>query len=204
MLNNMLNKRVKLLIIISLILISAFVFIFYAKSNNFERNNVQIISYSDDLTSVLNLYKSNNDFLLIFDFKENDALNNYMFNSMLTLSVVLVSHDKNAITFLKVVNADSELVSCSSNMGDYDSEINFSPEECNAFLESSDAVKIILERPLKSLSKPQIKLYENEIYITPTDYTTIGNATFTLAEILYSDAKSIVGQSNDLIHQLGA
>ncbi|MFH1240304.1 MAG: hypothetical protein V1672_03740 [Candidatus Diapherotrites archaeon] len=200
----MISKTHKLLIIISLILIVAFAFIFYASSNNFERNNITIISYSDDLTYVLDSYKTNNDFLLIFDFKENDALNNYMFNSMLTLSVVLVAHDKNAITFLKVVNADSELVSCSSNMGNYDSEINFSVDECNAFLDSSNAVKIILERPLKSLSKSQIKLYENEIYITPTDYTNISNATFTLAELLYSDAETIVGQSNDLIHKLGA
>lgn len=199
----MLNKRVKLLIIVSLILIAAFAFIFYGSSNNFERNNVQIISYSDDLTQVLNSYKSSDEFLLIFDFKENDPLNNYMFNSMLTISVVLVAHDKNAITFLKVVNADSELVSCSSNMGNYDSEITFSAEECNAFLDSSDAVKIILERPLSSLPKPQIKFYENEIYITPTDYTNISTATFTLAEILYSDAETIIGKSNDLIHKLG-
>lgn len=199
----MLNKTHKLLIIVSLILIAAFAFIFYGSSNNFERNNVQIISYSDDLTQVLNSYKSSDEFLLIFDFKENDPLNNYMFNSMLTLSVVLVAHDKNAITFLKVVNADSELVSCSSNMGDYDSEITLSAEECNAFLDSSDAVKIILERPLSSLSKPQIKFYENEIYITPTDYTNISTATFTLAEILYSDAETIIGKSNDLIHKLG-
>ena len=200
----MLNKTHKLLIIISLILIASFAFIFYGSSNNFERNNVHVISYSDDLTAVLDSYKTNNDFLLIFDFKENDPLNNYMFNSILTLSVVLVAHDKNAITFLKVVNADSELVSCSSNMGDYDSEITFSAEECNAFLESSDAVKIILERPLSSLPKPQIKLYENEIYLTPTDYINIRDVTFTLAELLYSDAEIIVGQSNDLIHKLGA
>ena len=200
----MLNNTHKLLIISSLILIAAFAFIFYGASNNFERNNVHIISYSDDLTQVLSSYKTNDDFLLIFDFKENDALNNYMFNSMLTLSVVLVAHDKNAITFLKVVDTDSQLISCSSNMGNYDSEITFSVDECNAFLESSDAIKIILERPMSSLTKPQIKLYENEIYITPTDYTNISTATFTLAELLYSDAETIVGKSNDLIHQLGA
>ena len=200
----MLDKRVTLLIIVSLILIATFAFIFYGAPNNFERNGVEIISYSDDLIQVLDSYRSNDDFLLIFDFKENDALNNYMFNSMLTPAVVLSAHDKNAITFLKVVGADSELLSCSSNLGDYKSEINFSAEECTAFLESSDAVKIILKRPLNSLPKPQIELYENEIYLTPTDYTNIRDVTFTFAELLYTDAETIVSQSNDLIHQLGA
>lgn len=169
----------------------------------FERNNVLILSDTDNVPAMLDSYRGKSDFLLVTDFQGGNPETNYVFNSMLTLSVVLTGHDKNAITLLRVIDANGSLLNCSTNLGDYNSEVELSAGECTSFVENSNALKIFIKMPDSSLQEPQIKLKGNEVFILPNSYSTANIACYTLAEMFYSDASDIINKSNILIGKLG-
>ncbi|MEK6972900.1 MAG: hypothetical protein AABW72_02580 [archaeon] len=195
----------KILIFIVLILVIAgsyFLFFNSAKSQYAYTWQNNTIKFNSNIYQSLNDsgYMSKKTFLISpamtsFSSQQNT---NYTNDFLIPFLVVLSGNDKNAVTFIRVYDANSDLAYCSTNFGNVKDEKKLPKEQCLNILSDSALIKIQLENLDGLKPQSEVLLSEDSIIIIPKDISDLKKIFIIISQDLFPNYKNIITNSNIL------
>ena len=149
------------------------------KDSNYAQNKIFLISPA--MTSFSSQQNTNytNDFLIPF-------------------LVILSGNDKNAVTFIRVYDANNNLAYCSTNFGNVKEEKQLSTDECLSLLSNPSFIKIKLEQVNDAQQFSEVLLEKDSILINPRDFSDLKKIFILISMDLFPNSKDIINNSNIL------
>lgn len=123
---------------------------------------------------------------------------NYTNDFLIPFLVVLSGNDKNAVTFIRVYDANSDLAYCSTNFGNVKDEKKLPKEECLNILADPALIKITLEKSDSTKPQSEVMLSEDSITIIVKDISDLKKIFILISMDLFANYKDIIKNSNIL------
>lgn len=195
------NQKFLILILLFLVIIAAY-FLFFSQTKSkyvygWQKENIQFNS-NVYLSLKDSNYMPKKTFLISptmtsFSSAQNT---NYTNDFLIPFLVVLSGSDKNAVTFIRVYDVNSDLSYCSTNFGNPKDEKIINAEECFSFLSNPAFIKIKLEPINSSKQFSEVILEEESIIINPKDFSDLKKIFILIATDLIPNYSKIIKNSN--------
>lgn len=201
------NYKIFAIIIVVLIIALLAAALFFPKPKTFKYavESKGVIFYSD-ISSPADFLKqtaSKRTFIISPQLDEKNSNINAVTDSMLVWLGVLQASDKNAVSLIRIVDAENNLINCRSNFGNPKTDAELSSTECNALLSKEHpSVKIIILAPNKDLQNPEAILEEDSITIKPVNSFDESRISLQILIVMFSDAQNIIQKINELAKKL--
>jgi len=166
----------------------------------YTQDNVLIASNHLEPKPYLEDLSNRKTFVVSPEMYESSTVNSFMGNSMNLFLVVLTGNDKNAILMARVLDEQGNFSYCKTNWGDFKTEETISKQACLDFLNSTNAVKILIEAPHSSELRPFVQVSVKEIKIRPKRISDLGLLSFSLLKEMFPNAREIVDKTNLIVH----
>ena len=208
MLKKIAGKKVKIIsiLVIALILVFAsliaYELLFGYKYEFSSPDGFLFVSNEKNPETYLAALGEKHTFLVSPAMYESSTINNYMGNASNLFIVVLNGNDKNAVSLIRVFNSANELIYCKTNLGDVKTEVTLSKDECLQFLDSSGAVKIIIDFPSEAEFLPRVVVSENELQVIAKDKDGVSMQSFAALKLMYPNAAEIIQKTNLLTQKV--
>ena len=157
-----------LLISLMVLYISYLGYNYYINSRfEYSESEAGITFYSKDFVvkDSLNKILDTSEILIVFNIKEKDL--NYTENiteSIVLFNSIFASKNVSTVTVIGVLNNRGNLLSCTTNRGDYYTNEAIDDVNCNALMDSYNS-KIVVDFPNPSLKSSSVYLYPEESYL---------------------------------------
>lgn len=123
---------------------------------------------------------------------------NYSNDFLIPFLVVLSGNDKNAVTFIRVYDANGSLSYCSSNFGNVKDETQLPAAECIAMLQNPSLIKLMLEPANAAQKYSEIILEKDSIIIKPNHFSDLKKIFILISKELLPNYANIIKNSNIL------
>lgn len=161
-----------------------------------ENHGIPVFSNEKAIIDHFNDLATQPDFVIIPSMNEQGELNYFSSQGMTMLQVVIEANQKSTVSMVKVYDNSFNHIYCQTNYGSQTVNEKISVESCASYIENSPAEKIFIELPNSRLKKPYVVLKGNTITLYPRVKEDIPGVSFLVANALYQNAPTIIGQFN--------
>ncbi len=195
------TKTFSLLLVAAILIVGAFVLLngLGAFAFEFEKEKVLFVSNEAKPLELMQSFNLNDKVFVspaLFEAGKENASMSAAFN---ILQAVFVGNDKNTVSLWRVFGNNAELLSCRTNNGNFQNDIELSAEDCFRLLEDKNNAIVLVSMPQKNQSGKSIIVFSsNRIEITPDTADRAAKVSFVFLKTMYDNAELIINQTNQL------
>ncbi|PIN85151.1 MAG: hypothetical protein COV47_03600 [Candidatus Diapherotrites archaeon CG11_big_fil_rev_8_21_14_0_20_37_9] len=189
------------IIAVLVILLAVFIFTnldFSEYKYSVVKDGIEFVSNVDEPQILFGELRGYDSFIISPAFVQQGPENSFMATPLVLYSTLFVAKQKGLISVARVVENGS-VVECQSNLGDFKTNKVLTTADCQQLLDDPFYAKVFIEMPDASLERPRVILEHGNVKIIPHSFDSVAGVSFTVAENIYPDAKSVIGEVNDLL-----
>lgn len=187
-------------LVFAIVVLLVGLFWFLNRPFSYELSEKSVYFFSNDfpIETGLQELSSQTDFVVVVPFSEQNPLNQQMANAQNLFSVVLIANHKKSVNVFRVFSPENELLSCRSNDGNALVDREWTPAECNAFLDSFEGVSVDIAWPDSTKLKAEVVLKPNRIEVHSSNSDDLKVATYSTLKKMFSNTDEVLALVNQI------